>query len=326
MTKNKIKKTQFFQTIYISILLIAIFLLTITPSLSMNTFYDGIRIWATKVLPSLLPFFILTKLLSYTHFITSFGKYISPLTRRLYGVGGASGYVYLMSIISGYPVGAKLLSDLYQSKSITRKQAYTITSFTSTSGPLFILGTVAVGLFDSINIGIIIIISHYLGALINGIFYRHKDESDVQALTLSDSTNFLSDSMTNSIISIMTVGGFIALFYMMLQILLSFNFFDPISNLFEVWGISKNITTAIICGLVEVTTGAIYLSQISIGTYLIIPILSFLISFGGLSIHAQAYCFLKNFEMKYNIFFFQKLSQAAISTLISIGLMFIFPI
>lgn len=324
MTKNKIKKIYFFKTSYILLLLLCILLLTIKPSLAMQTFFDGIRIWATKVLPALLPFFILTKLLSYTQFISSFGKIISPITNIIYGVGGASGYVYLMSVISGYPVGAKILSDLYSQKTITRSQAITITSFTSTSGPLFILGTVAIGLFNNIPLGIIIIISHYIGAIINGVFYKQKKSSDILIQNQSFSSNYLSESMTNSIASIMTVGGFIALFYMILQLLLSLNIFSPITAFFNLLGIKKEITTAIICGIIEVTTGAIYLSPLQLNIYLTIPILTFLISFGGLSIHAQAFCFLKNFNMPYPLFLLQKLTQAIISTILSIIIMIIF--
>lgn len=323
MTKNKIKNNTFFQVIYIIILILAIFLLVLAPTLSMNTFFDGIRIWATKVLPALLPFFIITKLLSYTQFITSFGKLLTPVTQKIYGVGGSSGYVFLMSIISGYPVGAKILSDLYNDNKISKRQAITITAFTSTSGPLFMLGTVAIGLFASIKLGIIIIISHYIGALLNGLIYRQRKTSNIDILSINTPTNFLSDSMTSSITSIMSVGGFIALFYMLLQLLLSIHIFDPIIKMVAKLGVPKNILTSIICGLIEVTTGAIYLSKESISIYILAPILTFMISFGGLSIHAQAYCFLKNFNMSYGLFFLQKLTQAIVSTIIAIGIMFI---
>lgn len=317
MTKSKIKFHSLSKYFFIFLILFGISLLIILPKLSIKTFYDGIVIWATKVLPALLPFFILTKLLSYTQFISTLGKFLSPVTKKLYGVGGISGYVYTMSIISGYPVGAKILSDLYSNKTITKSHAITISSFTSTSGPLFILGTVAIGLFENTKLGIIIMISHYIGALINGFLYRRKNNTTVVQEKQIES-NPLSDSMTSSIISIMTVGGFIALFYMFLNILLSINFFSPIVNTLSLIGIDKTISTGIICGLIEVTTGAITLSQCYLPLILIAPILTFIISFGGLSIHAQAFCFLKNIDIKYSTFLLQKTTQASISTIICI--------
>ena len=314
MTKSKIK----ISNLYIFFLLFLIILLVISPKNAMQSFFLGLNIWATKVLPALLPFFILTKLLSYTQFVNSFGKILSPVTKKLYGVGGNAGYVFVMSIISGYPVGAKLLSDLYTDQKITQKQAIAITSFTSTSGPLFILGTVSIGLFDSRSMGIIVLISHLLGSLINGLFYRIKQDNAEYSIHTQSTSNFLNDSMTSSITSIMTVGGFIAIFYMGLQLMIACHIFDPIVYAFDLIGLDSNLTLSIISGLIEVTTGAIMLSPLSLNPTILTAILTFLISFGGLSIHAQAYCFLKNFHMPYKLFLLQKTTQAITSTILAV--------
>lgn len=324
MIKFKTKINQFNKYFFVFLLLSIILLLVIFPSTSIKSFYEGILIWATKVLPALLPFFILTKLLSYTQFISTLGKKFSPITKKLYHVGGISGYVYIMSIVSGYPVGAKLTSDLYSNKVITKKQAMTITSFTSTSGPLFVLGTVGIGLFNNTQLGYIILISHYIGALLNGLIYRQKDTSDTIILSTQKSDNFLNESMTSSILSIMTVGGFIALFYMILHLLLSINAFEIFSILFNLLGVSSEVTTPILAGIFEVTTGCIMLSNTTLNIDIITIILSFLISFGGISIHAQAYCFLKNFDMPYSKFLLQKFTHAILSLLITVLIIVIF--
>lgn len=324
MTKSKTKLINYKNIIFIFAILLCIALMVITPEIAMNSFLEGIRIWGSKVLPSLLPFFLLTKLLTYTNFVTSTGKFLTPITSKLYGVGGVSGYIYVMSIISGYPVGAKLTSDFYKSGVINSKQATTITSFTSTSGPLFILGSVAIGLFHDSTLGVIILISHYLGALLNGFVYRRKWSHMINTQTTLKSENFLNDSMVSSITSIMVVGGFIALFYMIISICISCNIFTPLTNFLEIFGVDGKLSTSIICGLIEVTTGCIYLSNLSLSFLLKGSLLSFLISFGGFSIHAQAYCFLKNFNMPYPIFLLQKLTHAILSTLLTVLIIIIF--
>lgn len=318
MTNIKTKKTKIVNIIYISMLLIGIILLISLPQLSINSFFVGIRIWATKVLPALLPFFILSKLLSFTNFATSLGKYLSPFTQKMYGVGGISGYVYIMSAISGYPVGAKLTSDLVKNNKITSGQAQIITSFTSTSGPLFIIGTVAIGFYNNQIIGVVIIISHMLGALLNGLLYRKKANANNQKYYCQTISNPLNESMTSSILSIMTVGGFISLFYMFLQIFLQLNIFKPVINLFSLLNISPLTTKGIISGFIEVTTGCLYLAQTTLTPAMLAIISTFLISFGGLSIHAQAYTFLHDFGMSYKTFLFQKTTHAIISTILAI--------
>ena len=149
---------------------------------------------------------------------------------------------------------------------------------------------------------------------------KYKKDKNIQIQTIANqsiNTNILSDSMTSSISAIMVVGGFIALFYMILQCCLHLNVFEIISLPLNKIGIPSNITNGIISGLIEVTSGAILLSQCSIPYHIIAPILSFLISFGGLSIHAQALCFLQSFKMKYSQFLLQKFTHAIISTLIT---------
>ena len=108
--------------------------------------------------------------------------------------------------------------------------------------------------------------------------------------------------MSSSIASIMAVGGFIALFYMFIQIVISTNILNPLCTLFSKIGIESEITASIFCGAIEVTSGCLLLSKIGLSIISLTTIATFLISFGGLSIHAQAFCFLKSFNMKYRTF------------------------
>lgn len=325
MIKNKTKTYNFYNYFFIFLILLLILLLVIMPEKAISTFSQGLIMWGTKILPALLPFFLLTNLLSYTTFTNSIGKLLSPITQKLYGVGGVAGYIYIMSILSGYPVGAKLTSDLYKQGAISSRQAITISSFTSTSGPLFVIGTVGIGFFNNLQLGVLLLLTHLLGALANGLLWKRKtQESNIYTQSTTKTNNILNDSMVNSIISIMCIGGFVAIFYMFLQILFHLQAFDILINFLEIFHISPDISSAIISGIIEVTSGAFELSKTTLSAKPSLMILSFLISFGGLSIHAQAYCFLKEFNMPYFKFFLQKITHAILSTIFAIPLSLIF--
>ncbi len=315
--KLKTKNLNYLQLIYIFLLIVLILILVVFPRYSVDSFYTGIVIWGKKILPTLLPFFIATKLLSYTSFIPYLEKKISPITGKLYRTSGISGYIYIMSVISGYPVGAKLTSDLFLSGKLSRGQAITITAFTSTSGPLFILGTVALGLFNSSKMGYIILFSHFLGATVNGLLYRNKEENIIDTLSATSTKNILNDTMTSSIFSILNIGGFIALFYMLISLMINLNIFAPILFVLNKLRLNTDICEAILSGLIEVTTGEIMLSKLSLSFRSSTIISTALISFGGLSIHAQAYSYLSSFGMSYGKFLLQKTTQTIISILIS---------
>lgn len=87
---------------------------------------------------------------------------LSPLMRPLFRCSGQASFVWIVSVSSGYPAGARLVSMLRQNRKIDVIEAQRILSFCSTSGPLFILGAVAVGMLGSLEGGTVILVSHYL--------------------------------------------------------------------------------------------------------------------------------------------------------------------
>ena len=130
---------------------------------------NGLYLWATAVVPSLFPFFVATELLSNTSLIPFLGKYLSPIMRPLFGVPGDAAFAFLMGMISGYPVGAKIVTNFKENGICTEEEAERMLAFTNNSGPLFIIGTVGVSLFGNSLIGILLFVTHILACITVGI-------------------------------------------------------------------------------------------------------------------------------------------------------------
>ena len=170
---KSIKKFIFnnYQIIFCFVILVAIFVVAINPAPYINSTLKGFVVWATIVLPSLFAFFIFTKLLMQNEkTMTVFGFLNKPF-KKVYGCN-YGGYIFAMSVLAGYPVGASLISEFYEQNKIPLKEAKILCSFTSTSGPMFILGSVASSMVCNNTIGIVILISHLLASLINGYIYK----------------------------------------------------------------------------------------------------------------------------------------------------------
>ena len=58
-----------------------------------------------------------------------------------------------MSILSGYPIGAKIIHDLYSKDLITEEDAKRMSIFSTTSGPIFIIGAIGVGMLKNYKLG-----------------------------------------------------------------------------------------------------------------------------------------------------------------------------
>ncbi len=304
------------------ILIFIIVFMLISPQNSILACFKGINVWSSTLLPALFPFFFITKLLAETGGIEKLGSLLAPITQKLYNAPGISGYVWAMGIISGYPVSAKLTSDLYKNNVISKGQACRITAFTSTSGPLFIVGSVGVGMFFNQKIGIIMLLSHILGATLNGLIYRNymTNETFVPAINIEHKSddNILENCMLSAIKSVLIVGGYVCFFFMIITIINNFGLFTPINwALSKILPLSYSTISSITNGIVEVTRGCLDLSTLGLKPTVLCVIATALISFGGFSIFLQALTFLKSFGISTAFYFVIKITQTLLSSVIA---------
>ena len=162
-----------YEFLFCLIILFSILLISISPQKYISAGFYGFSVWAKIVLPSLFSFFILTSFLQQNSKTQKLFNKTNSIFNKIYKTSGPSGYIFFMSIISGYPIGAKLISEFYLSNRISQLNAKKILSFSSTSGPMFILGSLASVMINNFKVGIIIFVSHILATLLNGLIYKN---------------------------------------------------------------------------------------------------------------------------------------------------------
>lgn len=330
MKFSKAKNASIIFSCFILFLIVA---LTLYPQTYMQSILNGLDIWLTSVVPALFPFFFLTKLLTKLGFIEKLSKIFAPFTQKLFKCPGISGYVFFMSIISGYPVGSKLVGELYENGKISKTDAIKMNSFCSTSGPLFVIGTIGVGMLLSQTAGIIILISHIFGAILNGFLFRNYKKNDIdlknniEKTNLHKSDDILKSTMEDSIISIFMVGGYIVVFYMIIDVLFNFHILSSFSNLFfnflNFFNLPKSFFDGVFSGIVEVTRGAYNLSSCNVSKDILCVAICGLVSFGGISIHLQSLTFLSKCKIKMSVYLLQKITHSIFSMLICALIMLI---
>ena len=315
--KLKVKKL-------VVLILIAFFMamLIIYPDKYVDCCLQGIKLWGLTVLPSLLPFFFLTQLLTCTGVLNGLSYKASKITYPLFKCSGLGAYSFLMSALSGYPVGSRIVYDLKTSNLITKSEATKISVLASTSGPLFIIGAVGIGMFNSKTVGGIIYISHILSAIAVGLIFRNYGKEERINYKLKHDTksnNILYNSIYNAVLSSIIVGGFISIFYVFAEILQNAKLLTPIEKvfnlLFSLSNESKSLSLATSIGIIEATNGIKKLSLIKC-VKLTVPLSCALISFGGISIIMQSLIYLQKAEVKTYHFILGKILQTIISFVI----------
>ena len=103
------------------IFLLFLFLLCF-PAEALAASRDGLKLWLETLLPTLLPFMILTGILVRTDGIIKILHPIVPFFKVVFGLSPGGTYVFLLGLLTGYPMGAKLAADLYYAGKISRQE------------------------------------------------------------------------------------------------------------------------------------------------------------------------------------------------------------
>ena len=302
------------------------FCLVIFSSNNLQAVKSGLTLWANSVVPSLFPFFVATEILMNTNIINVFGKLLNSYMKPLFNVRGEGSFAFIMGIISGYPVGAKIASEFRKNNICSKEECERLLSFTNNSGPLFIIGTVGILMYGSTIIGLLLFITHILAGISVGIIFRFwerdtnsnlsfsKRNVENKTVSFSNLGEVLSKSITNSISTIFLIGGFVVIFSCVISILKAsgvLNIFTSfISPIFNTFNIDTSFISPLICGFLEITNGINSISQIACKKLSINLILTaFLLGFGGLSVFLQVLSITSKTDLSIKPYIYGKLLQ-----------------
>lgn len=328
---QKLKIHKIFNTIFhskrfvILLILFVCFIFACSPKVYIQSFLNALTVWAVNVLPVLFPFFVFTNIIV---MLSDFKpNKIDKVFSKIYKTPNGASSIYFLSVLSGYPVGAKLVSGYYFKGSINKQQAENMLSFCSVSGPMFMLGTVGVCIFGSKKFGLIILCSNIIASLINGLFYCKKNSSKDTVPSHEKSDNILSKSVYESMINILLVGAYICLSFLLIDMLQNLGILKFISNtICRVTNnrVTRDIVESLLVGIIEITRGCLNLSLSNLPINLSVVLCSGIIGFGGLSVFMQSAHFFDKMQIKKSLIFRQKISQGFFATLISIILSLVF--
>lgn len=283
-------------------------LMVVFPELALNAADRGLTLFLNSVLPSLLPFFICANFMIALGIPAVIGRYFEGLFRRIFRAPGSSAFVFVISITSGYPMGAKLIGDMGRRGEISLLEGKRMLSFCTTSGPLFMLGTVGASMLGQSSAGVVIAVSHYGAALLNGLLFRvflgeGGDRLPVNTVFTErrkgggeqkkEIKGDILEEFTRAILSSFQTLGIICGYIVLFTLLTDFLQFSGTLNLFDA-AYQKGVAK----GLLEMTVGAGSIaSSGEISMVMKCALCSMLISFGGISILAQSVSMLSGFDI-----------------------------
>jgi sporulation integral membrane protein YlbJ len=320
--------------------------MTIYPGESMQAALRGVGIWWEVLFPALFPFFVISELLLGFGIVHFFGTILDPMMRPLFRVPGIGGFVLAMGFASGYPVGARLSAQLTDQRLIDRDEGERLVAFTTTSDPIFLIGAVAVGFFHDVSLAVVFAVSHYGAALIIGLLMRfhggvpketHAKSSEgknksiiirsfkaMHKARMDDGRPLgllLKQAIENSIRMVFIIGGLVVFFSVMLELAAQINilrfFYILVNSLLGIVGIPQPLSESFVNGLIEVTLGAKTAGEAAGSIPLVYKVAAaaFILSWSGLSVHAQVMSLLNGTGIRYGPFLLARFIHGIISTI-----------
>jgi len=294
----------------------------IYPSAAVSSARDGLLLWFNSVLPALLPFAVMIGVLNALGFTRFLGVLLEPVMRAVFRLPGVAGFAFVMGCMAGAPMGAKLTAELRADGAISKNEARRLSAFSGCAGPLFVVGAVGVGVFESAWVGYFVYMAHILGALAVGVLLRGFGKKETAAhadrqriLTIASAKmdaerakhggfgQILGRSVMSSMETMLLVGGFIVIFSVIIGLV--FRIFDGYAGALP----DGNIAKAVFAGFIEISSGTRGLSEAE-GRIALVAAAG-IVSWGGLCIHAQSAAFLGKTDAGSGIYILGKTLHAA---------------
>ncbi len=271
----------------------------------------GLTLWFERMIPTLLPFMILSSTAIKLGVSDKIASLFHPLLRVLFKGSKNVSFGLFMGFLCGFPMGARIAADLYENHLISKREAEFLLYISNNIGPIYFC-TFALPLIGQQNVPLLLL-GMYGIPLIYGIILRYTRFQDMDSngfadtvtaqkkLTFSDVLLALNDAVNGSVKNMLSLGGYMILFHLL--------------NLIPELFLKEN--AIYIYPMVEITGGLVAFQDV-------FPIYSLvMLSFGGLCCLTQTYSCIAATDLSISKYAFHK-SVIALLSLMYYTLIFTF--
>ena len=202
--------------------------LLLYPELAFQCARNGLILWFERMVPTLLPFMILSTTIIRLGVSEKIGGLLHPVFSFIYKTSRNVSFGLAFGLLCGFPMGARIAAQLYEKNSITKKEAEFLLYISNSIGPVYFCGF-ALPLLGLHKAGKILTgmygIPLLYGFILRMTAYRNiKWENNSQAKDTSHSisaTKFLrelNESISISVENILSMGGYMILFNLLFMV------------------------------------------------------------------------------------------------------------
>lgn len=263
---------------------------------------NGLELCLNVVIPSLLPFMVVSGCIIKSNFARPLGCILSKIISPITGISSAGCVCFITGLVGGYGAGARAVLESYREKMISKDEAQSLLAFCNNAGPLFVIGTVGVGFYSGKSVGVMLFLVQIITTVICAGFFSGKYNKKTD---IGEEWNYYKKNKP-------PIGGLVvkSAIESGSAIINACVFVISFSALMEVLPFGQY---KILGGILEVTRGTSEMSRLGINA---LPLTSALLSWGGMSVHFQADA-LCNGEFSMKKYYIGKILSAVIAYFIT---------
>lgn len=150
--------------------------LLVFPTLALEASRQGLLLWFDTLVPTLLPFLVLSQLLLKSGLTDGLERLLGPVFQRLFHCSPSGAFCALCGLLCGYPVGARLITLKLKEGDLSLQEGQHLLSFCNQVSPMFCISYgIHQGIGSDKAFPYLLLI--YGSALLWGILSRPKENS-----------------------------------------------------------------------------------------------------------------------------------------------------
>lgn len=282
---------------------------------------NGLNLWLFTVLPSLLPYMIISSFMTESGTFQYLSRLLSPVTRHVFGLSKNCGYVILLGFLCGYPIGSKLSADMVKKNEISVREGQILLSFCNNVSPAFLITYLIDNIIRLPQYRTVLIAAMTAIPLLCGICFsrfspkqhpgtpvlsdadtkkRSLEETSAQTAASSKKTGSIDICIINSFENCFKLGGYIILFSILSEFISAL-----LTGMPEL--------QCRICSILEITSGLNSYGQQTISEITRFTECTAFTAFGGLCCLAQTYSMIKGSGLSLKRYFLAKVLIASVT-------------
>lgn len=294
------------------------------PGIALNAAKDTLFTWSTVILPSLLPFFILSYIFSASNIVKKLGNSLGKISQLIFGQSPAFIIGFFTAVCGGYPAGAKTVALLFSQGEVSLSCAKKAVYGSSVTSPMFV-GAVCSAMLGNAAFLPFLLVPHYLAGLIiaavvgrvksTNLSERHifcSSNKDIRQdsrpnLSRNDTRRslLLTAAVESATSTLLKICAFMVLFGVLCAIVVKLISLAGLPN--------SDFFGALLGGALEMTTGAAMFSALTLSAGVKLALISLVISFSGFSIIAQTTSICADVGIEVKGFVWIKLAQGILA-------------